>query len=60
MNTKILKALEFDKVKKQFTHFLQSEQGQMELNDLLPMTNQEKIERSFAGEVLFDNINLQM
>lgn len=48
MNTKILKALEFDKVKKQFTHFLQSEQGQMELNDLLPMTNQEKIERSFA------------
>lgn len=48
MNTKILKALEFDKVKKQFTHFLQSEQGQMELNDLLPMTNQEKIQRSFA------------
>ncbi|BAH87299.1 endonuclease MutS2 [Streptococcus mutans] len=48
MNTKILKALEFDKVKKQFAHFLQSEQGQMELNDLLPMTNQEKIERSFA------------
>ena len=47
-NTKILKALEFDKVKKQFAHFLQSEQGQMELNDLLPMTNQEKIERSFA------------
>ncbi|MDT9564821.1 endonuclease MutS2 [Streptococcus mutans] len=48
MNTKILKTLEFDKVKKQFAHFLQSEQGQMELNDLLPMTNQEKIERSFA------------
>lgn len=48
MNTNILKALEFDKVKKQFAHFLQSEQGQMELNDLLPMTNQEKIERSFA------------
>lgn len=48
MNTKILKALEFDKIKKQFAHFLQSEQGQMELNDLLPMTNQEKIERSFA------------
>ncbi|MDB8635870.1 endonuclease MutS2 [Streptococcus mutans] len=48
MNIKILKALEFDKVKKQFAHFLQSEQGQMELNDLLPMTNQEKIERSFA------------
>ncbi|WP_019322700.1 endonuclease MutS2 [Streptococcus mutans] len=48
MNTKILKALEFDKAKKQFAHFLQSEQGQMELNDLLPMTNQEKIERSFA------------
>ncbi|EMB70355.1 endonuclease MutS2 [Streptococcus mutans] len=48
MNTKILKALEFDKVKKQFAHFLQSEQGQIELNDLLPMTNQEKIERSFA------------
>ena len=48
MDTKILKALEFDKVKKQFAHFLQSEQGQMELNDLLPMTNQEKIERSFA------------
>ena len=43
MNTKILKALEFDKVKKQFAHFLQSEQGQMELNDLLPMTNQEKL-----------------
>ena len=48
MNTKILKALEFDKVKKQFAYFLQSEQGQMELNDLLPMTNQEKIERSFV------------
>ena len=48
MNTKILKALEFDKIKKQFAHFLQSEQGQMELNDLLPMTNQEKIERSFV------------
>lgn len=47
MNTKILNALEFDKVKKQFAGFLQTEQGQKELDSLLPMTDKEKIERSF-------------
>lgn len=47
MNTKILTALEFDKVKKQFAGLLQTEQGQIELDSLLPMADKAKIERSF-------------
>ncbi|MFC3931905.1 endonuclease MutS2 [Streptococcus dentapri] len=48
MNTKILEALEFAKVKNQFEPYLQTETGQQELRDLLPETNREKIERAFA------------
>lgn len=48
MNTKILEALEFAKVKNQFEPYLQTEVAQEELRALLPETNREKIERSFA------------
>ena len=41
MNTKILDQLEFNKVKDQFTEYLQTEQAQAELRDLVPMTNPE-------------------
>ena len=34
MNTKILDQLEFNKVKDQFTEYLQTEQAQAELRDL--------------------------
>lgn len=36
MNTKILDQLEFNKVKDQFTEYLQTEQAQAELRDLVP------------------------
>lgn len=48
MNTRILEQLEFDKVKKAFEGYLQTEQGQKELRELAPMTNRQKIENSFA------------
>ena len=48
MNTKIMEALEFAKVKNQFEPYLQTEIAQEELRDLLPDTNREKIERAFA------------
>lgn len=44
MNTKILDQLEFNKVKDQFTEYLQTEQAQAELRDLVPMTNPERIQ----------------
>ena len=46
MNTKILDQLEFNKVKDQFTEYLQTEQAQAELRDLVPMTNPERIQKS--------------
>ena len=48
MNTKILDQLEFNKVKDQFTEYLQTEQAQAELRDLVPMTNPEKIQNQFT------------
>ncbi|TWT11206.1 endonuclease MutS2 [Streptococcus sp. sy004] len=48
MNTKILEALEFNKVKKQFEVYIQTALGQRELLELGPMTSREKIERAFA------------
>lgn len=42
MNTKILDQLEFNKVKDQFTEYLQTEQAQAELRNLVPMTNQKE------------------
>ncbi len=48
MNTKILEALEFAKVKNQFEPYLQTGIAQEELRALLPDTNREKIERAFA------------
>ncbi|MGT2926096.1 endonuclease MutS2 [Streptococcus cuniculipharyngis] len=48
MNTKILEALEFVKVKKQFEDFLQTELGKQELADLLPSNSPEKMKRAFA------------
>lgn len=48
MNTKILEALEFVKVKKQFEPYLQTALGQKELSALAPMTSREKIERAFT------------
>ena len=48
MNTKILDQLEFNKVKDQFTEYLQTEQAQAELRDLVPMTNPERIQNQFT------------
>ena len=48
MNTKILDQLEFNKVKDQFTEYLQTEQAQAELRNLVPMTNPERIQNQFT------------
>lgn len=50
MNKKILKILEYDKVKEQFLPALTTAQGQKELTDLTPLTDQEKI------QLLFDEV----
>lgn len=47
MNTRILEQLEFDKVKQLFEGYLQTEQGQEELHKLEPMTEADRILRSF-------------
>lgn len=47
MNTKIFEQLEFDKVLAGFRGYLQTEQGQIELDQLAPMTKQAKIQRRF-------------
>lgn len=47
MNTRILEQLEFDKVKQLFEGYLQTEQGQEELHKLEPMTEANRILRSF-------------
>lgn len=47
MNTRILEQLEFDKVKQLFEGYLQTEQGQEELYKLEPMTEADRILRSF-------------
>lgn len=47
MNTRILEQLEFDKVKQLFEGYLQTEQGQEELHKLEPMTEGDRILRSF-------------
>ena len=47
MNNRILEQLEFDKVKQLFAGYLQTEQGQEELHKLSPMTEPDRISRSF-------------
>lgn len=47
MNTRILEQLEFDKVKQLFEGYLQTEQGQEELHKLEPITEADRILRSF-------------
>ena len=47
MNNRILEQLEFDKVKQLFAGYLQTEQGQEELRKLSPMTEPDRISRSF-------------
>ena len=47
MNNRILEQLEFDKVKQLFAGYLQTEQGQEELRQLSPMTESDRISRSF-------------
>lgn len=47
MNNIILEQLEFDKVKQLFAGYLQTEQGQEELRQLSPMTESDRISRSF-------------
>ncbi|EHJ57118.1 MutS2 protein [Streptococcus urinalis FB127-CNA-2] len=47
MNNKILEQLEFDKVKKQFEPYFQTEQGLFELRQLQPYTKSEKINQLF-------------
>ncbi|MBM7635302.1 endonuclease MutS2 [Streptococcus saliviloxodontae] len=48
MNTKILEQLEFDKVRDQFTPFLQTEQGREELLLLEPLNKRDKLQTQFA------------
>lgn len=48
MNNRILEQLEFDKVKSLLDTYLQTEQAQIEVNELGPMTDKERIENSFA------------
>ncbi|MGT2934499.1 endonuclease MutS2 [Streptococcus castoreus] len=48
MNKEILEQLEFDKVKEQFRPYLQTEQGQLELAQLEPLINKEKIQQYFT------------
>ena len=47
MNNRILEQLEFDKIKQLFAGYLQTEQGQEELRQLSPMTESDRISRSF-------------
>lgn len=47
MNNRILEQLEFDNVKQLFAGYLQTEQGQEELRQLSPMTESDRISRSF-------------
>lgn len=47
MNNRILEQLEFVKVKQLFAGYLQTEQGQEELRQLSPMTESDRISRSF-------------
>lgn len=51
MNKKILKILEYDKVKSQFLNDLITAQGKKELTELLPLTDQNKI------QLLFDELS---
>lgn len=48
MEKKILEQLEFDKVKEQFWPYLQTEQGQLELDLLEPIANKGKIQAYFT------------
>ncbi|MGT2830025.1 endonuclease MutS2 [Streptococcus hillyeri] len=48
MNNKIIEQLEFNKVRSLFEPYLQTQQGLVELRDLEPMVNPDKIEQSFT------------
>src|SRR3712207_8086819 len=48
MEKKILEQLEFEKVKEQFWPYLQTEQGQLELDLLEPIANKDKIQAYFT------------
>lgn len=48
MDIKILEQLEFQKVKEQFQTYLQTEQGKVELQQLVPTDNPEKIKDYFT------------
>ena len=47
MNTKILETLEFKKIKELFTPYLLTEQGQLELGLLLPVSKKETVASAF-------------
>ena len=47
MNTKILETLEFSKIKELFTPYLLTEQGQLELGLLLPVSKKETVASAF-------------
>lgn len=47
MDKKILEQLEFDKVKEQFRAYLQTEQGNRELDQLEPLNHHDKIKHYF-------------
>lgn len=48
MNKKIIEQLEFNRVRRLFEPYLQTEQGMVELRDLEPMTNPDKIAQAFT------------
>ena len=59
MNTKILETLEFNKIKELFAVYLQTEQGKLELQHLLPLSKKETIEKSFLEIVDMEQIFIE-
>ena len=59
MNTKILETLEFNKIKELFAVYLQTEQGKLELQNLLPLSKKETIEKAFLEIVDMEQILIE-
>ena len=59
MNTKILETLEFNKIKELFVVYLQTEQGKLELQNLLPLSKKETIEKAFLEIVDMEQILIE-
>ena len=59
MNTKILETLEFNKIKELFAVYLQTEQGKLELQNLLPLSKKETIKKAFLEIVDMEQILIE-